>query len=43
MENVNPLFLAAGQYRDTANSGTAVLYVDEVRVGTTRSAVEIGP
>jgi len=41
MENNNPLFLAVGQYRDRANSGTAVLYVDEVRVGTTRASVEV--
>ena len=41
MENTNPLFLSVGHYRDTNNSGTAVLFVDEVRVGTTRSVVEL--
>lgn len=41
MENTIPLFLSVGQYRDTANSGTAILFVDEVRVGTTRASVEV--
>ena len=39
MENTNPLFLSVGQYRDNLNSGTAVLWIDEVRVGTTRESV----
>ncbi|MBA2632396.1 MAG: heparin lyase I family protein [Chloroflexi bacterium] len=39
MDNSNPLFLNVGQYRDLANSGTAVLYIDEVRVGPTRQSV----
>lgn len=35
-----PLFLSVGQYRDTApTSGTAVLHVDAVKVGTTLSSV----
>lgn len=37
----DPLFLSVGHYRDTSpTSGTAVLYVDAVRVGATRAAVE---
>jgi chitodextrinase len=43
MENTNPLFLSVGYYRDTsATTGPATLYVDAVRVGTTRDAVAIG-
>jgi len=35
-----PLFLSVGQYRDTApTSGTAVLHVDAVKVGSTLAAV----
>ena len=39
MENTNALFLSVGHYRDNLNSGTAVLWIDEVRVGTTRESV----
>lgn len=40
MENSNPLFLSVGHYRDGgATTGTAVLYIDDVRVGTTRASV----
>lgn len=39
MDNPTPLFLNVGQYRDVANRGTAVLYIDEVRVGPTRGSV----
>jgi hypothetical protein len=36
-----PLFLSVGYYRDTApTTGTGILYVDEVRVGTNRASVE---
>lgn len=38
-DNTNPLFLNVGQYRDLANSGTAVVYIDEVRVGPTRQSM----
>lgn len=36
-----PLFLAVGHYRDKANTGTAVVYVDAVKVGTTKESVAI--
>lgn len=39
-----PLFLSVGQYRDTApTSGTAVLHVDAVKVGSTLAAVTPPP
>lgn len=36
-----PLFLSVGEYRSLDNSGTAIVYSDDVRVGTSRSAVEV--
>ena len=40
MDDANPLFLSVGYYRDTSpTTGPATLYIDAVRVGTTRDAV----
>lgn len=36
-----PLFLSVGEYRDLSNSGTAILYVDEARIGPTRASVAL--
>ena len=40
IDDTNPLFLSTGLYRDAApTTGTAILYIDEIRVGSTRAAV----
>lgn len=36
-----PLFLSVGEYRDLSNSGTAILYSDDIFIGTSRAAVDI--
>lgn len=36
-----PLFLSVGEYRDLSNSGTAILYSDDIRIGTTRASVDV--
>lgn len=41
MENSNPLFLSTGHYRDKTITQDAILYIDEVRVGPSRSSVEL--
>jgi len=43
MDNAtDEMFLSVGMYRDTSNTGTAVVNIGKVRVGTTRAVVE-GP
>jgi hypothetical protein len=39
IDNDVPLFLSVGQYRSLRNEGTAVLYIDDVKVGTTHDSV----
>jgi hypothetical protein len=39
INNEVPLFLSVGHYRDLRNEGTAVLYIDDVKVGTTHDSV----
>jgi hypothetical protein len=39
MDSATPLYIETGQYRDPLNKGTAILFIDDLKVGTTREVV----